>query len=204
MLEEGKIQPRPPRAQFNPTGSQQRRVRQLQDRYLKELGQQEEYFFARVTAFCIQCPRCSHVYIVQGAGRTMAGQAVAFSPHGSRLTQLVRMKGRPEGQKRISGWNPRTSKFICRYCGLTLWIGLYAHPVVRGGRSSPPPDATLPWRALMRLRQNLQGILAPFRLPSGQPVNRLLGQWEDIGPFWGDEQMVDSVPLEAPKEPDKS
>lgn len=174
-------------------------VRLVQERLLAQLGQQEELFFARVTAFCLQCPRCSHVYIVQGA---MGGQAYTtakqFMPAGQRLN---RRRGRPALRHTKAAWNPRTSKWVCRACGLALWIGLYAHPVAIGGRSTPPPDTVLPWRALMRLRAELQGILAPHRLPAGKPVNRLLEVWSEPGPFWGDEQLRETVPLQPPDQP---
>ena len=100
-------------------------------------------FFARVRSFDIACPRCDTVYLV-GKGHLYGGRV----------------------------WNPRTYRFECDRCGLTLDVGILAWRV-GPGPSTPPPDCVPSVAQAGKIREQIRGHLRMDLRRKGDPVNEL-------------------------------
>lgn len=106
-------------------------------------------FFARVLGAVFECPKCGYLY--------------KFGPGQADRTHNAR-------------YDPRTSRFQCDKCGLTLMFGLLAWPVEKGDPRPPtlPRDQVPTPRQVAELRQAEHGwwMVKPKRRHRAEDTNQ--------------------------------
>jgi len=102
-------------------------------------------FFARLHALDFACPRCDRVYVIEGSHRYIGS----------------------------GGWDPVTSTFQCKECGLTLQLGVLAYPVNYGYRMVPPDQYPLTVAEALKIRELARARLKSGYAVKGTPLNRI-------------------------------
>lgn len=108
-------------------------------------------FFARLSAFDLECPHCGAVHVVRYRGRRK-----------QRLRPVSPATRRAKHQADIN-WDPWTSRFTCRECQRQFVLGLVAWPIAANPAvaSTPPRDQVPNPRQLGYLRKDGGGWWLP-------------------------------------------